>query len=80
MLYVVRISQGTMRQHKTNSPYFQRVTLFGALVKLNGALFQAVSRFLDFTFSQSLIVKLVFLKYDIKCLKIEQSHPISPVY
>ena len=24
--------------------------------------------------------QISFLKYDVKCLKIEQSHPISPVY
>ena len=35
-----------------------RGDLFGALVELNSPVFQAVGRFLDFTISQSLKVKL----------------------
>ena len=60
MLCTVRNSQGSMRQHRTKSPHFQGVSLFGAFVELNtnSPIFQAVGRFLDFAISQSLIVKL----------------------
>ena len=71
--------------HQTKSPYFHGVTLFGALVELNGPVFWSVGQFLDVTIAQSLMVKLqrrfavsieFFFKYGIKCLKIEQSHPV----
>ena len=61
------------------------MTLFGALVELNGPVFWSGGQFLDVTIPQSLIVKLqprfalnieFFLKYRIKCFKIEQSHPV----
>ena len=71
--------------HQTKSPCFHGVTLFGALVELNGPVFWSVGQFLDVTIAQSLMVKLqrrfavsieFFFKYGIKCLKIEQSHPV----
>ena len=67
------------------APCFHGVTLFGALVEPNGPGFWSVGQFLDVTIPQSLMVKLqprfavsieFFLKYGIKCLKIEQSHPV----
>ena len=85
MLCTVRNFQGSMRQHRTKSPHFQGVSLFGAFVELNtnSPIFQAVGRFLDFTISQSLIVKLqskfevlIFLKkYQINCFKTEPESP-----
>ena len=71
--------------HRSKSLRFHGVTLFGALVKLNGPVFWSVGQFLDVTIPQSLIVKLqprfavsieFFFKYGTKCLKIEQSHPV----
>ena len=71
--------------HRTKSPRFHGLTLFGALVELNGPVFWSVGQFLDVTIAQSLMVKLqrrfavsieFFFKYGIKCLKIEQSHPV----
>ena len=71
--------------HRTKSPHFHGLTLFGALVELNGPVFWSVGQFLDVTIAQSLMVKLqrrfavsieFFFKYGIKCLKIEQSHPV----
>ena len=69
--------------HQTKSPCFHGVTLFGALVELNGPVFWSVGQFLDVTIPQSLMVKLqprsavsieFFMKYGTKCLKIKQSH------
>ena len=71
--------------HRTKSPRFHGVTLFGALVELNRSVFWSVGQFLDVTIPQSLMVKLqprfavsieFFMKYGTKCLKIEQSHPV----
>ena len=70
---------------RTKSPRFHEVTLFGTLVELNAPAFWSVGQFLVVTIPQSLMVKLqprfavsiaFFLKYGIKCLNIEQSHPI----
>ena len=44
--------------HRTKSPCFHGVTLFGALVELNGPVFWSVGQFLDITIAQSLMVKL----------------------
>ena len=44
--------------HRTKSPRFHGLTLFGALVELNGPVFWSVGQFLDVTIPQSLIVKL----------------------
>ena len=44
--------------HRTRSPRFHGVTLFGPLVELNGLIFWSVGQFLDVTIPQSLIVKL----------------------
>ena len=71
--------------HRSKSPRFHGVTLFGGLVKLNGPVFRSVGQFLDVTIPQILVAKLqprlavsieFFLKYGTKCLKIEQSHPV----
>ena len=73
--------------HRSKSLRFHGVTLFGALVKLNGPVFWSVGQFLDVTIPQILVAKLqprlavsieFFLKCGTKCLKIEQSHPVLP--
>ena len=44
--------------HRSKSPHFHGVTLFGALVKLNGPVFWSVDQFLDVTIPQILVAKL----------------------
>ena len=66
---------------------FSRGDFVRCLGRAGRSSFPGCALFLNFTISQSLIVKLqsrfvrcvFFFKYGIKCLKIEQSHPISPI-